>query len=130
MSQVVPKSRSRKVNGYVKAMLALEAVRRKRDDRYDRYLRALDQKRDRLTVAVATRRRTLTGGQQAEARWIVGAIPTVNAFKAGQVMYEVPGLEARMPARRATGLVSKRMVLVSCTPPESPSGAAAGPADN
>jgi len=130
MSQVVPKSGSRKVNGYVKAMVALEAVRRKRDDRYERYLRALDQKRDRLAVEVATRRRTLTGGQQAEARWILGAIPTVNAFRANGVRYEVPGLEARMSARRATGLVPKCMVLVSCTLPESPLGAAGGPADN
>jgi hypothetical protein len=101
MSQVVPKSRSRKVNGYVKAMLALEAVRRKRENCYDRHVSALDQKRDRLAVEVETRRRALTGGQQAEARWIVGAIPTVNAFKDGGVRYEVPDRKARMAARRA-----------------------------
>jgi hypothetical protein len=99
MSQVVPKSRSRKVNGYVKAMLALEAVRRKRDARYERYVRAIDQKRDRLVVDVETRRRALTGGQQAEARWILGAIPTVNAFKDVMVRYEVPGRTTRMLAK-------------------------------
>ena len=83
MTQVIPKSRSRKVNGYVKAMLASEAVRPKRDARYERFVRALDLKCDRLVVEVETRRRALTGGQQAEARWILGAMPTVNAFKNG-----------------------------------------------
>lgn len=64
----------------------------------------LDQKRDRLVADVETRRRALTGGQQAEARWIVGAIPTVNAFKDGGVRYEVPGYKARMAARRVERL--------------------------
>jgi hypothetical protein len=36
------------VNGYVKAMLALEAVRKKREDRYDRFVRPFDRRRDRL----------------------------------------------------------------------------------
>ena len=102
MRQVIPKSGSRKVNGYVKAMLALEAVRRKRDARYDRFVRALDQKRDRLAVEVETRWRVLTGGQLSEARWILGAIPTVNAFKNGRVRYEVPGLKARRSGRPPT----------------------------
>ena len=31
-------ARSRKVNGYVKAVLALEVVRKKRDEPYDRFL--------------------------------------------------------------------------------------------
>ena len=31
MTPVIPRSRSRKVNGYVKAVLALEAVRKKRE---------------------------------------------------------------------------------------------------
>ncbi len=53
MTQVIPKSRSRKVNGYVKAVLALEPVRRKRDDRYDRFVRPLDRKRDELAAEVA-----------------------------------------------------------------------------
>jgi hypothetical protein len=37
---VIPRSGSRKVNGYVKAVLALEAVRRKRA-RYERVVRPL-----------------------------------------------------------------------------------------
>jgi hypothetical protein len=48
MTQVIPKSRSRKVNGYVKAVLALEAVRRKPEDRYGRFVRPLDRRRDEL----------------------------------------------------------------------------------
>jgi hypothetical protein len=100
-TQMIPKSRSRKVNGYVKAMLALEAVRCKREQRYERFLRALDQKRDRLVAEVETRRGALTGGQQAEARWILGAIPTVNAFKDGGVRYEAPGRKERIPTARA-----------------------------
>ena len=95
MTPVIPKSRSRKVNGYVKAMLALEAARRKRDERYERFVRAIDPKRDRLVVQVETRRRALTGGQQAEARWIVGAIPTVSAFKDRGMRYEVLGRKPR-----------------------------------
>lgn len=40
------------MNGFVKTVLALEAVRRKREDRYDRFVRPLDQKRDRVTFTV------------------------------------------------------------------------------
>lgn len=36
MMPVIPRSASRKVNGYVKAVLALDAVRKKREARYDR----------------------------------------------------------------------------------------------
>ncbi len=68
MTPVISKSRSRKVNGYVKAMLALEAVGKKREDRYDRFVRPLDRKRDRLAGEVATRRRALRGGQLAAAQ--------------------------------------------------------------
>ena len=80
-------------------MLGLEAVRRKREARYERFVRALDGKHDHLAAEVETRRRALTGGQQAEARWILGTIPTVNAFKDGRAKYEVPGRRARMSAR-------------------------------
>ena len=66
--------RVNQVNGHVKAMLALEAVRRKREEHYDRYLRPLDRKRDTVAVEIATRERTLSGGQQAEARRILGVI--------------------------------------------------------
>ena len=59
MTQVIPKSRSRKVNGYVKAVLALQAVRRKREDRYERLVRPLDRKRDELA-----------GQPSTAARWI------------------------------------------------------------
>lgn len=79
MTQVIPKSRSRKVNGYVKAVLALEAVRRKREDRYDRFVRPLDRKRDELVAQVAVRMKALSGGQHAETqrllRAIAGALP-------------------------------------------------------
>jgi hypothetical protein len=55
------------VNGYVKAALALEAVRRKREARYERVVRPLDRKRDALAAEVATRLRALSGGQLAAA---------------------------------------------------------------
>jgi len=74
MTQVIPRSGSRKVNGYVKAVLALEAVRRKREERYERVVRPLDRKRDELAAEVATRRRALSGGQQAEARRILNPL--------------------------------------------------------
>ena len=106
MTQMIPKSRSRKVNGYVKAMLALESVKRKRDARYERFVRALDQKRDRLAAEVETRRRALTGGQQAEARWILGAIPTVNAFKDGGVTYEVLGRRVQIARTSAQSVIT------------------------
>jgi hypothetical protein len=73
MTPSVPRSRSRKVNGYVKAVLALEAVRRKRDERYDRFIQPLDRKRDQLAAEVVTRLRALSGGQQAEARRVLTA---------------------------------------------------------
>ena len=68
MTQAIPKSRSRKVNGYVKAVVALEAVRMRRENRYDRFVRPMDRKRDQLAVEVATRLRALNGGQQAAAQ--------------------------------------------------------------
>jgi hypothetical protein len=74
MTHTIPRSKSRKVNGYVKAMLALEAVRQKREQRYDRYVRPLDRRRDLLAAEVAARERALSGGQQAEARRILGTI--------------------------------------------------------
>lgn len=74
MTPVIPRSRSRKVNGYLKAVLALEGVRKKRDDRYDRFVRPLDQKRDQLAAEVATRLSGLSGGQQAEVQRILQAI--------------------------------------------------------
>jgi hypothetical protein len=74
MTRTIPRSKSRKVNGYVKAVLALEAVRKKREERYDRFLRPLDRKRDLLAVEVAAREKALSGGQQAEARRILGIV--------------------------------------------------------
>ena len=62
------------MNGYVKAVLALEAVRKKRVARYDRLVRPLDRKRDELAAAVATRLRALNGGQQAEARRLIEGV--------------------------------------------------------
>jgi hypothetical protein len=73
MTQAVSKSRSRKVNGYVKAVLALEAVRRRRQERYDRFVRPLDRRRDELEVEVAARIRGLSGGQHAQALRILDA---------------------------------------------------------
>jgi hypothetical protein len=60
--QTIPKSRSRKVNGYVKVVLALEAARRKREERYERFVRPLDRRRDELVAEVAARLQALTGG--------------------------------------------------------------------
>lgn len=80
MTQTIPGSKSRKVNGYVKAVLALEAVRRKREERYERYLRPLDRRRDELTVQVGARERALNGGQQAEARRLLDAINGATPF--------------------------------------------------
>ena len=74
MMPVIPRSGSRKVNGYVKAVLALEAVRRKREDRYERVVRPPDRKRDALTVEVATRLRALSGGQLAAAQRLLAMI--------------------------------------------------------
>ena len=85
----MPKSKSRKVNGYVKAVVALEAVTKKRDERYERYVRALDVRRDRLAAEVAALRRALTGGQSAEAGWILGARTTIATIKDGGVRYAV-----------------------------------------
>ena len=45
MRPVIPRSGSRKVNGYVKTVLALDAVRRKREARYEHVVRPFDRKR-------------------------------------------------------------------------------------
>ena len=84
MMPVIPRSGSRKVNGYVKAVLALEAVRRKREARYERVVRPLDRKRDALTVEVATRLRALSGGQRAAAQRLLTMIAQAIAIDGGQ----------------------------------------------
>jgi hypothetical protein len=76
---VIPRSRSRKVNGYVKAVLALEAVRRKWEARYERVVRPLDRKRDARTVEVATRLLALSGGQRAAAQRLLAMITQATA---------------------------------------------------
>jgi hypothetical protein len=83
MTLVIPKSRSRKVNGYVRAMLALEAARRKREERYDRVIRPLDRKRDQLAAEVATRLRALSGGQLAAAQRLLAMIAEATAGDGG-----------------------------------------------
>jgi hypothetical protein len=71
MRHVIPRSGSRKVNGYMKAVLALEAVRKKREERYTRVVRPLDRKRDEVVAEVARRLRALSSGQLAAAqRWL------------------------------------------------------------
>ena len=79
MMHVIPRSGSRKVNGYVKAVLALEAVRRKREDRYARVVRPLDRRRDELAAEVATRLRALSGGQLAAAQRLLAMIAQAMA---------------------------------------------------
>jgi hypothetical protein len=74
MVQVIPRSTSRKVNGYVKAVQALDAVRRKREARYERVVRPLDRRRDELAAEVAARLRALSGGQLAAARRLLAMI--------------------------------------------------------
>jgi hypothetical protein len=76
MTPVSPRSRSRKVNGYVKAVRALEAVRRKREARHERFVRPLDRKGDALAAEVGRRiaraERDAAGGGAADprgARW-------------------------------------------------------------
>jgi hypothetical protein len=79
MMPVIPRSGSRKVNGYVKAVHALEAVRKKREARYERVVRPLDRKRDALTVEVAMRLRALSGGQLAAAQRLLAMIAQAMA---------------------------------------------------
>jgi hypothetical protein len=79
IAQGMPKSSSRKVNGYVQAVLALEAVRKKRAARYDRVVRPLDRRRDALAVEVAMRLRALSGGQLAAAQRLLAMIAQAMA---------------------------------------------------
>ena len=79
MMPVIPRSGSRKVNGYVKAVLALDAVRRKREDRYARVVRPLDRRRDELAAEVAMRLRALSGGQLAAAQRLLALIAQATA---------------------------------------------------
>jgi hypothetical protein len=79
IAQGMPRSSSRKVNGYVRAVLALEAVRKKREARYDRVVRPLDRRRDALAVEVAMRLRALSGGQLAAAQRLLAMIAQAMA---------------------------------------------------
>src|SRR4029450_2623865 len=79
MRHVIPRSESRKVNGYVKAVPALEAVRKKREDRYARVVRPLNRKRDELVAEVATRLRALGHGQLAVAQRLLAMITRATA---------------------------------------------------
>ena len=70
----IPRSKSGKVNGYVRAVLALEAARKKREKRYERFIRPLDRRRDQLAAEAATRRWALSGGQLAAAQRLLAAV--------------------------------------------------------
>jgi len=74
VNPVIQRPGSRKVNGYVKAVVAFETVRRKREDRYERVVRPLDRKRDALAAELATRLRALSGGQLAAAQRLLAMI--------------------------------------------------------
>jgi hypothetical protein len=67
--------------GTIEAVLALEAVRREREDRYDRHVRPLERKRDQLIARVGTRFRALTDGQQVQAEGILAAIRVSRALR-------------------------------------------------
>jgi hypothetical protein len=84
MTQAVSKSRSRKANGCLKAILVLETARRRRQERYDRFVRPLDRKRDALEAEVAARMRGLSGGQRAEARRILREMAGATSRKGGR----------------------------------------------
>ena len=79
IAQGMPRSSSRKVNGYVRAVLALEAVRKQREARYDRVVRPLDRRRDALAAEVAMRLRALSGGQLAAAQRLLALIAQATA---------------------------------------------------
>ena len=83
------------MNGYVKAVLALEAVRRKREDRYDRFVRPLDRKRDALAAEVAARVKALSGGQYAEARRMLTGISGVRSPLTPEAAWHSIGRDAR-----------------------------------
>jgi hypothetical protein len=74
MLPAIPKSRSRKVNSHVKRVLALEAIRKRRAERYERYVRPLDVRCNALMADAGTRALTLSGGQAAKARRILHEI--------------------------------------------------------
>jgi len=79
----------------VKAVLALEAVRRKREDRYARVMRPLDRRRDALAAEVATRRRALSSGQLAAAQRLLAMI--AQAAVSDGTANRVGRYPARMP---------------------------------
>jgi hypothetical protein len=68
MPQAIPRSASREANRYVRALLALEGVHLKREERYDRFVRPLDPKRDAVAGDIATGQKALSGSHYAEAR--------------------------------------------------------------
>ena len=63
--------------------LALDAMRRKWEERYERVVRRLDRKRDTLTVEVATRLRALSGGQRTAAQRLLAMITQATASDVG-----------------------------------------------
>lgn len=73
---------SRKVAGYLKAVLALKKIEKRRAERYDRYVRPLDRKRDVLIADVALRARALNGGQAAQAQRVLREIDSQRPFEA------------------------------------------------
>jgi hypothetical protein len=54
-------------------------VRKKREDRYDRFVRPLDRRRGALAAEVATRLRALSGGQLAAAQRLLAMITQATA---------------------------------------------------
>lgn len=66
----------------MRTVLALDAARRGREDSYERFVRALNRRRDGLVAEVAARLGALSGGQQAAARWILAAVGGVPGEEA------------------------------------------------
>lgn len=83
MTHMIPRSGSRRVNGYVKAVLALDAVRKKREERYARVVRPLDRRHEELAAEVAMRLRALSGGQLAAAQRLLAMIGETMANGGG-----------------------------------------------
>ena len=81
MMQVTPRSGSRKVNGYVKAVLAL--VERAHHTLVPTLAllahRFADRRRDQLAAEVTTRLRALSGGQLAAAQRLLAMITQATA---------------------------------------------------
>lgn len=79
MAMKIPRVKSRKVNAFVKRTLRLQALNRKIEERTERFIRPLTQRRAVVQTDLLARRMRLTPGQLRAAENVLKQVADAKA---------------------------------------------------